>query len=119
MVVVVVVESVMVSGVAVVSGDVVVVVVVLLLELCVGDGFTIVVFVSVLVLGEASGVTVSVFCSQAARRAALARIEMYFFMILWVPLKDKVESEAQVLSVLRAKSRLGLGEPLRASHIAS
>ena len=30
--------------------------------------------------GEAAGVTVSVFCSQAARSAALARIQMYFFI---------------------------------------
>ncbi len=31
-------------------------------------------------LGEAAGVTVSVFCSHAARRAALARMQMYFFI---------------------------------------
>jgi hypothetical protein len=30
--------------------------------------------------GEAAGATVSVFCSQAARSAALARIQMYFFI---------------------------------------
>jgi hypothetical protein len=30
--------------------------------------------------GEAAGTTVSVFCSQAARSAALARIQMYFFI---------------------------------------
>jgi len=30
--------------------------------------------------GEAAGVTVSVFCSQAARSAALARMQMYFFI---------------------------------------
>jgi hypothetical protein len=31
-------------------------------------------------LGLAAGVTVSVFCSQAASRAALARMQMYFVM---------------------------------------
>ena len=31
--------------------------------------------------GVAAGVTVSVFCSQAARRAAPARMQMYFFII--------------------------------------
>jgi len=30
--------------------------------------------------GEAAGTTVSVFCSQAARSAALARMQMYFFI---------------------------------------
>jgi hypothetical protein len=30
--------------------------------------------------GEAAGATVSVFCSQAARSAALARMQMYFFI---------------------------------------
>ena len=31
--------------------------------------------------GVAAGVTVSVFCSQAARSAAPARMQMYFFMV--------------------------------------
>jgi hypothetical protein len=31
--------------------------------------------------GVAAGVTVSVFCSQAARSAALARMQMYFFIV--------------------------------------
>jgi hypothetical protein len=31
--------------------------------------------------GVAAGVTVSVFCSQAARRAALAKMQMYFFIV--------------------------------------
>jgi hypothetical protein len=31
-------------------------------------------------LGLADGVTVSVFCSQAASRPALSRMQMYFFM---------------------------------------
>jgi hypothetical protein len=33
-------------------------------------------------LGLAAGVTVSVLCSQAASRAALARIQMYFFIVV-------------------------------------
>ena len=49
------------------AGLVVVVVVVLVSDEVVSDG-------------EAAGVTVSVFCSQAARSAALARIQMYFFI---------------------------------------
>jgi hypothetical protein len=78
-VVVVVVDSVVVLGVA----DEVVVVVLLLLELeppPVGDGFTTVVLFSVLVAGDPAGVTVSDFCSHAARSAALARMQMYFFI---------------------------------------
>lgn len=31
--------------------------------------------------GDATGVTVSVFCSQATRSAAPARMQMYFFII--------------------------------------
>jgi hypothetical protein len=31
--------------------------------------------------GVVTGVTVSVFCSHAARRAALARMQMYFFIV--------------------------------------
>ncbi len=47
----------------------------------VGEGFTIVVLFSVLVLGEAAvGSTVSVFCSHAAKSAAPARMQMYFFI---------------------------------------
>jgi hypothetical protein len=33
-------------------------------------------------VGLATGVTVSVFCSQAASRPALARIQMYFFIVV-------------------------------------
>jgi hypothetical protein len=44
-----------------------------------GDGFTIVVLCSV-DPGDPAGVTVSVRCSQAARSAALARMQMYFFI---------------------------------------
>jgi hypothetical protein len=67
------------SGVDVAAGVVVVVVVVLseVLEVA-GDGLTIVVLLSG--AGEAAGATVSVFCSQAARSAALARMQMYFFI---------------------------------------
>lgn len=44
----------------------------------VGEGFTMVVLVSS--PGEAPGAAVSVFCSHAARSAALARMQMYFFI---------------------------------------
>jgi hypothetical protein len=55
-------------GVAVVAGlDVVVVVVV---------------SVEVVPLGLAAGVTVSVFCSQAASNAAPARMQIYFFIVV-------------------------------------
>ena len=33
-------------------------------------------------VGLVEGVTVSVFCSHAARSAALARMQMYFFIVL-------------------------------------
>ncbi len=47
-----------------------------------GEGLTIVVLVSVLVPGDAVvGATVSVLCSHAARSEALARMQMYFFII--------------------------------------
>ena len=63
-------------------------VVVLVLELSVwlapaGEGFTIVVLFSVLVAGDAAVVVVgwtSVRCSQPARSAALARMQMVFFI---------------------------------------
>jgi hypothetical protein len=78
------------EDVEVLGVDVVVVDVLLELELLApppaGDGFTIVVFVSDLAAGEAPGATVSVFCSQAAKSAALARMQMYFFMYGWVAL---------------------------------
>lgn len=45
-----------------------------------GDGFTTVVLFSVLLPGDAAGVAVSVFCSHAAKSAALARMQMYFFI---------------------------------------
>lgn len=52
-----------------------------------GEGFTIVVLLSAFAAGDApaAGATVSVFCSHAARSAALARIPMYFF-IVWMGL---------------------------------
>jgi hypothetical protein len=34
--------------------------------------------------GEAAGVTVSVFCSHAARSATLARMQIYFFISFWI-----------------------------------
>jgi hypothetical protein len=47
-----------------------------------GDGFTIVVFVSFFSPPPAGGVTVVSFCSHAASSAALARMQMYFFIVL-------------------------------------
>jgi hypothetical protein len=67
------------------AGVAIVVVVLVSVELEVaGDGFTIVVLFSVLSAGEAAGATVSVFCSHAARRAALARMQIYFFISFWI-----------------------------------
>jgi len=43
-------------------------------------GFTTVVLFSVDSAAGAAGVTVSVFCSHATRSAALARMQMYFFI---------------------------------------
>jgi hypothetical protein len=39
---------------------------------------------AVVAVGLPAGVTVSVFCSQAARRAAPARMQMYFFIVVVV-----------------------------------
>ena len=38
--------------------------------------------VEVLLLGLVPGVTVSVFCSQAASKAAPARMHIYFFIVI-------------------------------------
>ena len=46
----------------------------------VAGGFTTVVLFSVDSAGEAPGAAVSVFCSHATRSAALARMQMYFFI---------------------------------------
>lgn len=46
----------------------------------VAGGFTTVVLFSVDSAGDAAGATVSVFCSHATRSAALARMQMYFFI---------------------------------------
>ena len=77
-----------VPGVEVASGvGTVVVVEVLSEELEVaGVGFTTVVFCSVFSgTGEvAAGAVVSVFCSQAAKSAAVARMQMYFFIIFGI-----------------------------------
>jgi hypothetical protein len=43
-------------------------------------GVTTVVLFSVVSAGEAAGAAVSVFCSHATRSAALARMQMYFFI---------------------------------------
>jgi hypothetical protein len=48
------------------------------------EGFTMVVLFSVVSAGDAAGAAVSVFCSQAARSAALARMQIYFFIGLWM-----------------------------------
>jgi hypothetical protein len=52
----------------------------------VADGLDVVVVVVVSVevvpLGLAAGVTVSLFCSQAASNAAPARMQIYFFIVL-------------------------------------
>jgi hypothetical protein len=44
-------------------------------------GFTTVVLLVVPPAGDAAGVAVSVFCSQDARSAALARMQMYFVIV--------------------------------------
>jgi hypothetical protein len=49
-------------------------------------------------LGLAAGSVVSVFCSQAARSAALARMQMYFFIgIVEAPYSPKSGFEARTL----------------------
>ena len=45
-------------------------------------GFTTVVLFSVFFSGGAAGVTVSVFCSHAPRSAALARMQINFFIVV-------------------------------------
>ena len=71
------------DSVVVPGDDVVVLVELLLLELepSAGDGFTIVVFDSFLSVVPPAGVVTSVLCSQAAKSAALARMQIYFFII--------------------------------------
>jgi hypothetical protein len=93
-----------VSGVEVAAGLVVVVVVLSDVPPA-GDGFTTVVLFSVLFsgAGEAAGAAVSVFCSQAARSAALARMQMYFFIMLRIDAPHiglKAESGQGEFSVL-------------------
>ena len=46
----------------------------------VAGGFTIVVLFSVVSAGDAAGAAVSVFCSHATRSAALAKMQIYFFI---------------------------------------
>ena len=63
------------------SAGVVVTVVLLFVVVSVdAGGFTTVVLFSVDSAGEAAGVAVSFFCSHATRSAALARMQMYFFI---------------------------------------
>lgn len=86
-----------------VPGDDVVVLVVLLLELeaPAGEGFTIVVLVSFLSVLPPAGVVTSVLCSQAANSAALARMQMYFF-IVWMgcPVWVKADSDGRRVPAL-------------------
>jgi len=70
-----------VAGVVAAAGVVITVVLFsVVVSLVVAGGFTTVVLFSVVSAGEAAGVTVSVFCSHATRRAALARMQIYFFI---------------------------------------
>jgi hypothetical protein len=52
----------------------------------VSAGVVVVVVVSVLVsgAGDAAGTVVSVRCSHAPKSAAVARMQMYFFIIGWI-----------------------------------
>jgi hypothetical protein len=68
-----------------------------------GDGFTTVVLFSVFSAGEAAGAVVSVRCSQAAKSAAPARMQMYFFIMLrigWGHIGPKAESGQGEFSAL-------------------
>jgi hypothetical protein len=49
----------------------------------VASGVVAVVVGGLVAAGLAAGSVVSVFCSHAARRAALARMQMYFFIVLF------------------------------------
>jgi len=60
-------------------GELVVVVVVVVSA---GAGLVVTVVVDVSVLGLAAGVTVSVFCSQAASNAAPAKMQMNLFIVV-------------------------------------
>ena|SRR6266446_5495338 len=62
------------------AGVVVTVVLLVVVSDVVAGGFTTVVLFSVDSAGEAAGATVSVFCSHATRSAALARMQIYFFI---------------------------------------
>ena len=73
-------------GLELAAGDEVLIVVFVSDLVVAGEGFTIVVLCSVLAAGEpdAGVFTVSVFCSHAARSAAPARMQIYFFIFLRV-----------------------------------
>ena len=76
-------------SIGVVSAGVVVTVVLLFVVVSVeaaGEvtGLTTVVLFSVFSAGEAAGAAVSVFCSHATRSAALARMQIYFFIRFWI-----------------------------------
>jgi hypothetical protein len=78
------------GGVATVVVFVFVFVVVFSFSFTVDGGFTTVVLFSVFFSAGAAGATVSVFCSQAPRSAALAKMQINFF-IVWIgcPFWDK------------------------------
>src|SRR5438309_12019709 len=63
----------------------------------VGEGLVVVDSVVVLVVASgyelAAGAAVSVFCSQAARSAAPARMQMYFFIVGKAPSNDVTQQE--------------------------
>jgi hypothetical protein len=89
-----------VGGVVAVVGGVVAVVVVLVFVVFsfttgVAAGLTTVVLLS------AGGLTVSLFCSQAARSVALAKMQSSFFIIrFWLPILDKPDSQDVTRSAL-------------------
>lgn len=76
------------GGVDVVVVLVFVVVLSFVFSVTVAAGFTTVVLFSVFAgAGEDAGATTSVFCSQAPRSAALARMQISFFIVLdWLPI---------------------------------
>ena len=107
-----------VSGVIAAVGAGVVVIVVLVvvsvdLVVSAGVGLTMVVLFSVPAgAGETAGVVVSVFCSHAARSAALARMQMYFFIIrigspsFWTKAESKQPFFLDLLKLISGSIRI-------------
>jgi hypothetical protein len=58
-------------------------------------------------LGLAAGVTVSCLCSQAASRAALARMQMYFFIVVVKKVRFRLnpDPKQERFSILLQKER--------------